>query len=194
MCQLQTLVGCRKPTPGVSVRGKIIAASKLTAMPKTVKELGEAGAVASPPVPYTNAIGDGVRYGETFALTTGAKWVEMEFVINSGELMSKLSGPDGFKAFDNELTAKFTGTNDQVREFVSELNDCCGGWVLAIPTLDDPNVSAIIGTINAPAIFDMPKMTTAKKAGEESSVEVKFTDYSGKIWRSYPNSLGLPTV
>lgn len=193
MCNLQALTGCRKPTPGVSVRGKIIAASKVTAMPKTVKQLGDAANVATPGT-YTQVLGDGVRYGETFALTTGAKWIEMEFVINSGELMAKLSGPDGFKAFDNELSAKFTGTNDQVREFVSELNECCGGWIMAIPTLDDPEVAAIIGTINAPCIFDMPKMTTAKKAGEESSAEIKFTDYSGKIWRSYPLSLGLPTV
>jgi hypothetical protein len=73
------------------------------------------------------------------------------------------------------------------------LNDCCGGWILAIPTLDDPDVAAIIGSIDAPCLFDMPKMTTAKKAGEESSAEVKFMD-SGRIWRSYPISLGLPTV
>ena len=129
MCGLKALTGCKKPTPGISVRGKIIAASKVAAMPKTKKALGDAGLAATPAVPYTFAQGDKVRYGEAFSLVSGAVWTDMEFVINSGELSAKLVGTDGFKSFENELSGKFTGTNDQVREFVEDLNSCCGGWI-----------------------------------------------------------------
>jgi hypothetical protein len=194
MCELHTLVGCRKPTPGVSVRGKVIAAANVVRMPKTEKQIGEAGAAATPAVPYEYKLGDGVQYGEAFTLKTGAKWVDMEFVISSAELSAQLVGTDGFKNFSNELMGKFVGTSDEVRDFVQELNNCCGGWLIAIPTLDNPDFAAVIGSVDSPCAFDMPKMTTAKKAGEESSTEVKFTDLSGRIWRSYPIALGLPTT
>jgi hypothetical protein len=193
MCELTALVGCHKPAPGVSVRGYILAAAKITKMPRTDKQIGTAGLTANPVVNYTYKLGDGVRYGEAFILaTTTTKWIPMEFVISSGELTAQLIGESGFKAFQNELTGKFVGTNDEVRDFVQELNDCCGGWVIAIPTLDNTDLAAIIGSIDSPCQFDMPKMTTAKKAGESSETDVKFMDLGGKIWRSYPIALGLP--
>ena len=141
MCNLLALTGCKKPTPGVSVRGKIIAATKVATMPKTEKQIGVAAGGN-----YTPELGDGVRYGEAFGLVSGAKWVDMEFVVASGELSAQLIGENGFKSFQNELMGKFVGTNDAVREFVEELNDCCGGWIIAIPTLDDPTVAAIVGS------------------------------------------------
>lgn len=188
MCNLLSMTACRTATPGISVRGKIIAASSVLTMPKTEKEIGEAGGS------YTYELGDGVRYGEAFALKPTKKWLEVEFVISSGELTAKAVGEAGLKSFQNDLMAKFSGTHDEVRDFVQNLNDCCGGWILAVPTLDDPTVAAIIGSVDSPCAFDMPNMKTGKKAGDESSAEVMFSDLSGRIWRSYPIALGLPIV
>lgn len=193
MCDLIALAGCRKPNPGVSIRGFIIAAKNVTKMPRTVKKMASPTTVGSTTTPYSYALGDGVRFGEAFSLVANKWWIPMEFVVSSGELQSQLIGTEGFKSFQNELMGKYVGTNDQVRDFVEQLNDCCGGWVIAIPTLDNTEVAAVLGSTDAPCQFDMPKMTTAKKAGEESSTEVKFTDIGGKTWKSYPISLGLPT-
>jgi hypothetical protein len=191
MCELTALIGCRKPNPGLSIRGAIIAAHGVKKMPRTKKKMAAAPTGGGT---YEYALGDGVRFGEAFTLMPDAHWIPMEFVVSSGELHAQLIGTEGFKSFQSELMGKYVGTNDQVRDFVEQLNDCCGGWIIAIPTLDDPDTAAIIGSIDAPCQFDMPKMTTAKKAGEESSTEVKFTDIGGKTWRSYPLTLGLPPI